>query len=333
MTKKEIISLIILVLVIGVGAYRYINRSFTETKSKYLLDTIVEISATSKNKMISKQIDQVFDYIEKMESVLDEYDTNSWVSKLNQSPGGKYPMDPDAYELFVIADSLYRFTEGHFDVTIKPVFDLWGFSAESPTVPDSMEIKEQLKKVGFDQIVYDEKSIYKPARVEVSFGAIAKGYILDKARDYMISLGLSKGYINCRSSMTFFGNKIPQVVYIQHPRKSDESIASFKINNTSVGTSGDYQQFFEIDGVRYHHILDAKTGYPMPAMYSVTVVTDSAGWADGYSTALFVMDPNVAMTKIKDVKGLNAVMYYDQNGSPVSVKTIGMKDLELSEKL
>jgi len=333
MSRKEIISLVILILVVGVGAYRYFNRSFTETKSKYLLDTIVEVSATSQSKMINRQIDSVFAYIEKLEAKLDEYDSNSLVSKINESSRTSFPMDPDIYQMLIIADSLYTLTEGSFDVTIKPVFDLWGFSSETPAVPDSNLIKDEMKKVGFKKLRFDSHRLYKPTGMKLSFGAIAKGFILDKARDYMLSLGLNKGYINCRSSMTFYGNSIPQIVYIQHPRKADDSIASFKINNTSVGTSGDYQQFFEIDGIRYHHILDAKTGYPVSNMYSVTVVNPSAAWADGYSTALFLMDPNTVIQKTKAIKDFNAVIYYDQDGSPVSLKTLGMKDLELSEKL
>ena len=333
MNRKEIISLVILILVVSFGAYKYINRTFTETKSKYLLDTIVEISATSKTKSINRQIDSVFVYIEKLESKLDEYDANSWISKLNASPSASFPMDPDAYEILTIADSLYTMTGGSFDVTIKPVFDLWGFSSETPTVPDSMLIKEELKRVGFDRIRFDPQMIYKPVGMQLTFGAIAKGYILDKAREYMIEKGLEKGYINCRSSMTFFGNAVPQVVYVQHPRKSDDSIASFKVNNSSIGTSGDYQQFFEVEGIRYHHILEAKTGYPMENNYSVTVVHPSAAWADGLSTALFVMEANQGLEKIKAIPNCNAVIYYNQNGSPVSLKTIGMKSLSFKERI
>lgn len=333
MNRKEIVSLLILILVIAFGAYKYLNRTFTETKSKYLLDTIVEISATSKSKSINHQIDSVFVYIEKLEAKLDEYDENSWISRLNASTSYSFPMDPDAYEILNIADSLYTMTGGSFDVTIKPVFDLWGFASESPTIPDSLLIREELQKVGFNRLRYDKKQIYKPAGMQFTFGAVAKGYILDKAREYMLKKGLDKGYINCRSSMTFFGSTVPQVVYIQHPRKQDDSIASFKVSNSSIGTSGDYQQFFEIEGIRYHHILDAKTGYPKPDNYSVTVTHKSAAWADGLSTALFVMEANQGMEKIKAIPDCNAIIYYNQNGSPVSLKTLGMKGLSLNERI
>lgn len=334
MPRKEMISLLILILVIGFGAYKYFTRAFTEVKSQYLLDTVVEISATSRSKHIGRQIDSVFAYIATLENKLNEYRDDSWLGKVNADTlKTEFPMDQDAYELFVMADSLYRLTNGSFDPTIKPVWDLWGFNDESPTPPDSLEIKKELTKVGFNRISFTKDKLIKPLGMQIRFGALAKGYILDKARKYMNSLHLESGYINCRSSMTFFGSKHPQVVYIQHPRKTDDYIASFKIMNQSVGTSGDYQQFYEVDGVRYHHIIDPVTGYPVPNMHSVTVLCGSAAWADGLSTALFLLPPEKGLELVKNMPDTNVVIYYTNDSGLVSLKSNGMKDLSFSEKL
>ncbi|GAB1365491.1 FAD:protein FMN transferase [Candidatus Cloacimonadaceae bacterium] len=334
MTRKEITSLIILILVIGFGAYKYYNRSFTEVKSQYMLDTVVEISATSSSKQVGRQIDSVFTYIGRLEDKLNEYKDDSWLGRINtDSVNTVFAMDDDAYNILVIADSLYRLSEGSFDPSIKPVWDLWGFNTESPTPPDSLEIKKELGKVGFGEISFDRKELRKPRGMQLTFGAIAKGYILDKARDYMQTMHLESGYINCRSSMTFFGNRIPQIVYIQHPRKTDDHIASFKLQNLSVGTSGDYQQFYEIEGVRYHHIINPSTGYPVPDVHSVTVTCASAAWADGLSTALFLVPPEKGLEIIKRLPDTNVVIYYSNESGLVSLKSNGMKDLDLSEKL
>lgn len=333
MNRKEIVSLLILVIVVGFGGYKYFTRAFTEVKSQYLLDTVVEISATSQSKNIGRQIDSVFAYIHTLQNKLDEYNPDSWVSKVNNSPDWYFPMDTDVYEMLVLADSLYKLSEGAFDPTIKPVWDLWGFNSESPTPPDSLELKQMLSKVDFSQIKFDKKRLIKPAGMQISFGAIAKGYILDKARVYMQKKGLKSGYINCRSSMTFFGKPLPEVVYIQHPRNTDDYIASFKIKNQSVGTSGDYQQFYEIDGIRYHHIISPFTGYPVENIHSVTVLCNNAAWADGLSTALFLMPPEKALEALKSIPESNAIIYFSRDGELVSLKTVGMKDKALSEKL
>jgi thiamine biosynthesis lipoprotein len=251
-------------------------------------------------------------------------------------------MDPDIYNLLVIADSLYKMTDGAFDPTIKPVYDLWGFGSKPYTqidsintaVPDSVTLALTLEKVGFDKLSFDSKTLRKPVGVQLGFGALAKGYILDAARQYMKTLGITSGNIDCRSSMTFFGSNLPQQVYIQHPMLSqDDYIASFKIRNRSVGTSGNYQQFFELDGIRYHHILDPTTGYPVPNIYSSTVIHPSAAWADGLSTALFLMPPDKAIELARSIPDCEAVIYFDQDGSTVSLKTMGMKNIGFSEKI
>jgi thiamine biosynthesis lipoprotein len=333
MNRKEIISLIILIVVISFGLYRYLTRSYSSEKSLYLMDTIVKVSGTSKSKDINPKIDKVFEYIKRLENDLNEYKEGGWLWEVNNSDKYQYQMNPDAYQILLLADSLYKFSEGSFDITIKPVFDLWQFSSANPQVPDSLLIKQTLKSVGFDKIKFDNKYLYKPSGMQFTFGALAKGYILDKAREYMKSLDLEKGFIDCHSSMTFFGNSfLPELVGIQHPRKMNDIIASLQVKDTSVGTSGDYQQFFEINGIRYHHILDAKTGYPVKNVYSVTVLNPSALLADGLSTTLFLMNPEQAIEKIKNMPQTDAIIYYQKNNTILSLKSQGIKNIIQSEK-
>lgn len=333
MNRKEIFSLIILIIVVSYGAYKYFTREYTEIRSKYILDTIVEISATSKSKNVSSEIAKTFKLIEELENKFNEYDPTSMLAKINSSDEERFVMDPDLYAMLVIADSLWQITEGSFDPTIKPVWDLWDFGAEEPATPDSTSIRAELGRVDFSRIKYDKDWLHKPIDIEITFGAIAKGYILDKALDYMKDRHLLKGFINSRSSMTFFGYKISPLVYIQHPRKADDSIASFRVNNLSIGTSGDYQQYFEQDGQRYHHILDAHTGRPVQNIFSVTVVAEKAAWADGLCTALFTVDPEVALEKVRAMPNTNAVIYYLQDEAIFSLKTEGMKSLHFKENL
>ncbi|HOT38758.1 MAG TPA: FAD:protein FMN transferase [Candidatus Cloacimonas acidaminovorans] len=334
MNRREIISLIILILVIGFGTYKYLTRSFTELKSQYLMDTIVEISATSQSKNVGKQIDAVFNYIRNLEDKFNEFNPQSYLAKINADTlNTVFEMDPDVYNLLTIADSLYKMTEGAFDPTIKPVWDLWGFNAEKPVPPDSLEIKKMLEKVDFSKIKYTPQQLFKPVGMQLTFGAIAKGYILDKAREYMQTLNLDSGFINCRSSMAFMGFQKPQIVYIQHPRRLDDYIASFKVLNQSVSTSGDYQQFYEYQGIRYHHIINSFTGYPVPDVHSVTVLCPSAAWSDGLSTALFLLPPETAISVIKPIPDCEAIIYYTKDDSLVSLKTEGMKKRDLNEKL
>lgn len=333
MNRKEIISLFILILVIGFGLYRYLTRSYTAEKSQFLMDTIVKISATSKTKDVNSKIDQVFDYIKKKEKDLNEYKEGGWLWEVNNTDKYQYPMHPDAYRILVIADSLYRMSEGKFDITIKPVFDLWKFDSANPQVPDFKDINQKMQFVGFDKIKFNKNYLYIPSGMKLTFGALAKGYILDQAKEYMYSLNLDKGFIDCHSSMCFYGNIIlPEIVGIQHPRKMNEIIATLQLKDIAIGTSGDYQQFFELDGKRYHHILNAKTGTPVDSVYSVTVLNPSAMMADGLSTMLFLMNPEQAIEITKVIPNTEAIIYYQKNNSIMSLKTHGIKALITSEK-
>jgi thiamine biosynthesis lipoprotein len=334
MNRIEITSLVILILVIAFGVFKYLTRSYTEEKSQYLMDTIVKISATSKSKDVGKKIGQVFEYIKRLETDLDEYKEGGWLYHVNNTNEYRYPMQPDVYRILLLADSLYRFTEGRFDITIKPVFDLWQFSSANPQIPDDKLIKQKLKQVGFDKLRFDEDYLYKPYGMQLTLGALAKGYILDRAKEYMLTLDLYKGYIDCHSSMIFYGNSmLPELVGIQHPRNNSEVIATIQVKDTSVSTTGDYQQYFEYDGSRYHHILDAHTGYPVKNMYSVTVLNPSALFADGLSTAIFLMDPEEAINRIKEISQTEAIIYYQKNNTIMSLKSQGIKSLLQSEKI
>lgn len=340
MSKKELISLTILVLVISYGAYKYFGRSYVAEKmNPNLLNTAVSIKGESKNKNINTQIDSVFTYIKALESKLNDYDPNSWISRLNSAGGNPFPMDPDAYAVLCIADSLYKMTDGMFDISIKPLYELWGFSriegnlltGDETSPPDSTDIIKTIKRIGFNRVKYNSKSITMPADMQISFGAIAKGYALDKAREYMLGHNFLSGNIDCISSITFFGRSIPEVVGIMHPRAAlanKEMLGSFRIKNGSVSTSGDYQLYFEYGGKRYHHILNPKTGYPVESIYSVTVINPSAAWADGLSTALYLLPPERALKELDRYPDSHAVIYYQSSNEVVALISKGMKKLD-----
>ncbi|MCB5224880.1 MAG: FAD:protein FMN transferase [Candidatus Cloacimonadaceae bacterium] len=336
MTKKEIVSLILLALVIAYGAWTWFNRSYSHTRAEPdLMDTVVTISAKSKSKNISAQIDSVFAYMKSFEAIFNDYDPQSWVSRVNAADGKSVPMNPHAYELLCLADSLYHLTDGLFDISVRPLYELWGFSRLGepdfePSPPDSLAIQETLAKVNFSRIRYNEKRIIMPKGMQITFGALAKGYVLDRARVFMERSGLISGQIDCTSGMTFFGQKHAQVVGVRHPRAGQnlQTIGSFKIKNGSLSSSGDYQNFFEYEGKRYHHILNPKTGYPVESVFSITVIHPSAAVSDGLSTALFLLPPPQAIEALTHYPNSNSVIFYQEQDKIVSLKSMGMKELD-----
>jgi thiamine biosynthesis lipoprotein len=289
-----------------------------------MLDTIVEISVTSQQKSIEPIIEKGFNLIEHYEQKFSEYRDSSLVWQINHAEGKPVSIDREMFELLQFSERLYKDTEGAFDVSVGALINKWDF--DNKIIPTEAEITEALKAVGFDRIAYTEKEIVVPNGMQLTFGAIAKGYVLDKVAEMLGNENVVCGYITTRSSYRTFGDTgVSMKVGIQHPRNMNDIIAVLRLKNKSIGTSGDYQQYFEIDNKRYHHIIDARTGYPIANTYSVTVICDDAFEADGLSTALFLMEPRKAIEYIKTWKDTEAIIYFRENNEIISLKSMGMK--------
>lgn len=345
MTRKEITSLILLALVILFGIYKFVTSEDDFTGSKFLNYTpsmqgknlkteICVISDKNNADVITKE---AFNYMQELiYKFSDEYE-ESIVYRLNNSNGEKFRMDEDMYNLLEKARLMYEISEGHFDITIKPVYDLWDFeSAEgnnselnAKLIPDSLEINSKLKLVDFSKLVYDKEYIVLPVGMKLTFGAIAKGYIVDKTVEFLQSKGAKAGYVNQTSSIRYFGELSKEIFLgIQHPRDNSAIIAQLtNLNGMSVATSGDYQQYFDVGNTRYHHIIDAKTGYPSEENVSVTILTSSAFEADALSTALFLISNDKAVNYLKTLADTDGIFYsdtYDEIGQTweaISTKT------------
>lgn len=345
MTRKEITSLVLLTLVILFGIYKFVTAEYDYKDSKFLnyspslqgKNLKTEIYVLSDKKNVEAATKEAFKYMQKLIYKFSDQYEESLLYKINNSAGEKFPMDEDLYNLLEKARLMYELTDGHFDISIKPVYDLWDFdSAEignyelnATLIPDSLTIQENLKLVDFSRIEYNEEYIILPANMKITLGAIAKGYIVDKTVEFLQEKGIKAGFVDQSSSIRYFGD-IPQKIYlgIQHPRENTEIIAQLtNLQNMAIATSGDYQQYFDVDKVRYHHIIDAKTGYPTNLNVSVTILSTSALEADALSTALFLIDNDKAISHLKVLANTDAIIYSDvwdeanQTWEATSVKT------------
>jgi len=345
MTRKEITSLIILALVLLIGVYKFVTAEYEHIDSKYLNYTPnlqgknlkTEIYVVSDKKNVEAVTQEAFDYMQQLIYKYSEDCEDSQVYKINHSAGKKYPMDDGVYVMLEKAREMYELTEGCFDISVKPVFDLWDFdSAERGNydhnkllIPDTTEVQAKLRLVDFSQIEYTQDYIILPENMKLTFGAISKGYIVDKTVEFLQERGVKAGYVDQTSSIRYFGELTQQIkLGIQHPRDNSRIIAELtNLNNMAIATSGDYQQFFDIETKRYHHLIDAKTGYPCNRNVSVTILSTSAFDADALSTALFLMDSDKAIDYLKGLKETEAIIYtdsYDEIGQTweaISIKT------------
>jgi thiamine biosynthesis lipoprotein len=218
-------------------------------------------------------------------------------------------------ELAQMIDQALRIAEasgGAFDPTWLSVGQLWDWRAEPPVVPDEQEIAAALRHVGHRLVQVDlaASTVSLPAGTLLGLGGIAKGYGVDRAMAVLREHGVEHGAVEAGGDLKLLGRKHGALwqIAVRHPRRPGSVLAVLPVSNTCVLTSGDYERFFELDGVRYHHILDPRTGRPATGCISATVIGPEASLADGIATALCVLGPERGLAWIETLDGVEALV-------------------------
>lgn len=331
MKKKDIINIIILIAVIAFGLYRYFYRMRNFTETRFLLDTIITIDIETRDRDGSEYLEDAFNLIEQLEDKLSFYKEGSTIWNFNQGLKPELSLNSDLQKIFKLSSRLYKETDGKYDVSIGRLSELWDF--ETTWIPSEDSIRTALKFVGFDQLIIKDNKLTKPDGFELNLGSLAKGFIIDKTYQYLVSQEIKTGFINAGGDIRIFGQNKPLNIGIQHPRDDrNKVIAVLKIKNKSIVTSGDYERYFIKDGVRYHHILDPQTGYPSRNATSVTVIADEAVLADAYSTALFLMQPDKAIELVNSTPEIEASILVENHGEIEFYESDGIDEYKSKEK-
>lgn len=219
------------------------------------------------------------------------------------SPAAADYSSPAVLSLFRKAFLLYQVSDGAFDITVAPLSRLWGFFDGDPRVPKSSLIKTTLGLIGMEKICDQKTFLDLPEEMSLDWGGIAKGYGIDLAARTLKESGITKGFINAGGDLYCWGKNPTGTSWkigIKHPRK-EGFIGVLEIHDMGAATAGDYQRFFILDGIRYHHIFNPKTGYPAQGKQSVTIVGPETLLCDALSTALFVsLNPEIILKKYPD---------------------------------
>lgn len=251
-----------------------------------------------------------FEELVRLENLFSRHIEDSDIHKVNAAAGRRaVQVSPEVMEVMTAALVYYRKTGGLFDPTIAPLVDLWGIGTEHPSIPTESDISSISPLIGCEFVKVDSEAgtLYLPqSGMELDLGGIAKGYVTEYLAGFLTDRGVTSAIINLGGNVRVIGSKPDGSFYriaIQDPLgPKGRSIGSVTIKDGSVVTSGVYERFFERDGVRYHHILDPKTGQPSETgLLSVTILTKSGLHADALSTAVFLMGPEKGMTLIKSI--------------------------------
>jgi len=228
------------------------------------------------------------------------YIDDSELNYLNKTPVGQaFTLSDDLFDVLMMSIELSWLSGGVFDVTVGPLVNLWGFGPQqNEQLPEQAAIDRALVGMGYQQLQFNiaESSVSKLKPVSVDLSAIAKGYGVDKIAELLLAAGYSDFMVEIGGELRLQGlspRGRPWKIAIEQPDGSFGKVhRAVTVGSGAMATSGDYRNYFEIDGRRYSHTIDPTTGRPIThKLASVTVITESAAYADGLATAINVMGP------------------------------------------
>jgi len=253
----------------------------------------------------------------RIESVMSNWKSSSEVSRLNARSGeGAVAVSP---ELFSLIDSSLSFSEktfGAFDVTVRAAVVLWGFEGGSAArLPTDAEIERARSLVGYEKVTLDRaaRTVALPPGMEIDLAGVAKGYALDRCIAVLQERGVTDAFVNLGGNISAIGSAPGEPgwpIGIRDPEGGTTTVGTIVLRNEAVATSGDYENFVEIGGKRYGHIIDPRTARPVDTPLSVTVVAPTGLASDALSTGLFVLGAErskEAVAALPRVKALFAV--------------------------
>jgi thiamine biosynthesis lipoprotein len=267
-------------------------------RSQLMMGTVVEIVAGGQSSTkLETAVDAAFAEIARLDKLLSRYHQQSDVTRISQSDRSSN-VARETVEVIALGLDVAQRSGGAFDLTLGSLKALWGFDQENPTVPGQDVLTAALAGIGPAALSLDGQQVNKRApHLQVDLGGIAKGYAVDRAIAVLKEHGVTSAAINAGGDMYLLGQR-PQRSWrigIQHPRQNDAVLETVQVHDRAVVTSGDYERFFEQDGIRYHHIFDPQNGLPARRCQSVTIITDSVALADALATAVFVLGPEAGL--------------------------------------
>ena len=322
------------------------------TRHEVAMDTTWEFTVTGLARDAAEVgIADAFAIVRDVEAHDSLFDPRSELSRFNAAgPRGLDAPSTGFLEVLRIAREASELSNGAFDITVAPLVRLWGFAGSPRTAPPSdAQVARARRRVGYKRVrlplLRDRNSsgwaYGRPSLAwgtEADLGGIAKGFAVDQALAELRRRGVTSALVNAGGQVGAIGRRPdggPWRIGIQHPRRPAALLGVLELTNASVSTSGDYQKYFEADGVRYHHILNPRTGRPARGLMSVTVVVFHPGaegqgaWADALSTAFFVMGPDAALRLVSRLTGVECILVTDESPPRILVSS-GLRHLALA---
>jgi len=307
--KQLLTGLFVLFITVGSAQQPY-KRTVKLMGSRFDITVVAQDSATA-----NAYIDTAVTEISRIEKLISSWDENSQTSEINKYAGKKpVQVDAELFNLIERAIGISRLTDGAFDISYASMDRIWKFDGSMTEMPSDEEIKSSVARVGYKNIELNKSDttvFLKLEGMKIGFGAIGKGYAADRAKALLMAKGVESGIINASGDMNTWGkqpNGSEWKVAITNPLDKNKVFALLPITNGAVVTSGNYEKYVNLNGVRYTHIIDPRTGYPSTGIISVTVFAPKAELADALATSVFVMGKDAGIDRINQLPQIECII-------------------------
>lgn len=267
-----------------------------------------------------KWLDQAEQEVRRIERLISSWDPNSQTSRINQMAGiGPVVVDPELFDLIERSIQLSKLTQGAFDISFAGLDDLWVFDGSQTQLPNPDTLSKRLQTIGYDKIVLDKAAgtvFLSQKGMKIGFGGIGKGYAADRVSQLWSQQGIEHSIVNAGGDLLARGRQSEGQAWqvgIADPQQPQHIMAWLDIENQAIATSGDYERFFILNGNRYSHIINPKTGYPATGIKSVSVLSPSAELADALASAVFVLGVDIGLNTINQLPEVECLIVDDKN--------------------
>lgn len=292
-----------------------------------------EISVVSEDEeWANERIEEAIAEIRRIEKLLTTFSEDSQTNQVNANAGIQpVQVDKEVFDLIARACKISELTQGAFDLTYGSIDkSLWNFDKTMTSLPDEATAKSMVRLIDYRKIVLDSMNqtvFLKEKGMRIGFGGIGKGYAAERAKMLMKQGGVESGIVNAAGDLTTWGkqpNGKEWTIGIADPDAKDKPFSYLNISNMAVATSGNYEKFVMIDGKRYSHTINPKTGLPIAGIKSVTIICPNAEIADAMATPITVMGVKVGLNLINQMRGIACVII-DDNNKVYTSKNINIK--------
>lgn len=317
LNKKSLIAVILCaVIVFGIVSYDFISGRSSCEKTSVAMGTVITVKLFGFG--AKNDLDKIETEINGLEnSVLSWRKEGSDVYRINKGSGTQVSVSPDTVKIIGQCIDISDDCGGVFDITIGNVTKLWDFGGNNQRLPSDDEIKTALGSVGYKNVSISGNAVQIKKGQSLDLGAVGKGFVCDKIKELLDKGRTKSAVVSVGGSLLIYGNRTFSVGIV-NPDNDKQSMGTLKLKDTCVSTSGNYEKYFEQDGKRYHHILNATTGYPATSEFkSVTVVCESGLISDALSTVCYIAGYRKSIEILKKFDA-EAVFIFNNNAVRVT---------------